>query len=90
MQKNDGERVCQHMTTYDSMELASLVPLRATLRVLRLSSTELAKIFGSSRRHICKELHFDATQWFAFTMQELTVSFRVIFMQRNLVVVREV
>lgn len=33
--------------TYNSMEFASLVPLRKPLCVLRLASTVLAEVFGS-------------------------------------------
>jgi hypothetical protein len=53
-------------TTYDSMELATLVPLGSSLSILCFSCAELTEVLGGSRCHITEELHFDAAQRLTF------------------------
>jgi hypothetical protein len=46
------------------MELAALIALWTTSRILVLSSAELAKILCRTWSNADEQLHLDSTQWF--------------------------
>jgi hypothetical protein len=53
--------------TYDAVELAALVALRAPEVVLRLTGAELAEVLGGLGDDISEELELDPSEGFSYT-----------------------
>ena len=72
------------ISTYDPVEFAAFVTLRPTLRVLVLTSTVLAKVFGSLRSDVGEELHLHSAQWLPCKHQRDKSLFSLIFKKEGL------
>lgn len=66
------------------MKFAAFVTLRPSLRVLVLTSTVLAKVFGSLRSDVGEELHLHSAQWLPCKHQRDKSLFSLIFKKEGL------